>query len=114
MSGSQTFFAKASCDAAAQTAIGAAPASVLVIDNASGDTSLESVEGFRNRVNFVRNSVNRGFAAAVNRTVHLAPGGNFADGFALSATTPGNAALKLELSGPGDLKIARQEVSPAD
>ena len=25
----------------------------------------------------------------------------------LSATTPGNAALKLELTGPGDLKIAR-------
>jgi uncharacterized protein YfaS (alpha-2-macroglobulin family) len=47
------------------------------------------------------------FAAPVNRTVPLAPGGNFADGFALSATTPGNAALRLELSGPGDLKIAR-------
>src|SRR6185312_6568779 len=47
------------------------------------------------------------FATAVNRTAHLAPGGNFADGFVLSATTPGNAALKLELSGPGDLRIVR-------
>ena len=37
----------------------------------------------------------------------LAPGGNFNDGFILSATTPGNAALQLELVGPGDLKIAR-------
>ena len=48
-----------------------------------------------------------GFSTPVNRTVHLAPGGTFADGFMLSATTPGNATLKLELSGPGDLKIAR-------
>jgi alpha-2-macroglobulin len=47
------------------------------------------------------------FKAPASRTVKLAPGGNFADSFVLSATTPGNAALKLELSGPGDLKIAR-------
>ena len=40
---------------------------ILVIDNASGDASLESVQGFRNRVNFLSNSVNRGFAAAVNQ-----------------------------------------------
>jgi hypothetical protein len=45
--------------------------------------------------------------APASRTVKLAPGGNFNDGFVLSATTPGNAALKLELSGPSDLKIAR-------
>jgi len=42
-------------------------AEILVIDNASEDASLESVEGFRNRIDFVRNSVNRGFAAAVNQ-----------------------------------------------
>ena len=42
-------------------------AEILVIDNASEDSSLESVEGFRNRVDFIRNSVNRGFAAAVNQ-----------------------------------------------
>jgi alpha-2-macroglobulin len=47
------------------------------------------------------------FKAPANRTVKLARGGNFNDGFILSATTPGNAALKLELSGPGDVKIAR-------
>jgi GT2 family glycosyltransferase len=42
-------------------------AEILVIDNASEDSSLESARGFRNRVGFVRNSVNRGFAAAVNQ-----------------------------------------------
>ena len=47
------------------------------------------------------------FAAPMSRTVQLSPGGNFTDGFTLSATTPGNTTLKLELSGPGDLKIAR-------
>src|SRR6516165_8310630 len=40
---------------------------ILVIDNASTDSSLESVEGFRNRIDLARNSVNRGFAAAVNQ-----------------------------------------------
>jgi uncharacterized protein YfaS (alpha-2-macroglobulin family) len=48
-----------------------------------------------------------GFSTPVNRTVRLAQGAAFADGFALSATTPGNVSLELELSGPGDLKIAR-------
>jgi len=42
-------------------------AEILVIDNASTDASLEPVTGFRNRVDFIRNSVNRGFAAAVNQ-----------------------------------------------
>ncbi|HYR91099.1 MAG TPA: glycosyltransferase family 2 protein [Terriglobia bacterium] len=46
-------------------------AEILIIDNASVDTSLESVEGFRNRVNVVRNSVNRGFAAAINQAFQL-------------------------------------------
>ena len=44
---------------------------------------------------------------AVDRAVPIATGGNFSDGFVLSATTPGNAALKLELTGPGDLRILR-------
>jgi uncharacterized protein YfaS (alpha-2-macroglobulin family) len=47
------------------------------------------------------------FAGTVDRTVRLEAGGRFADGFPLSATAPGNAAIKLELSGPGDLKIGR-------
>jgi len=47
------------------------------------------------------------FANPVDRTMRLEPGANFTEGFPLAATTPGNAALKLELSGPGDLKIAR-------
>jgi N-acetylglucosaminyl-diphospho-decaprenol L-rhamnosyltransferase len=46
-------------------------AEILIIDNASVDASIESVEGFRNRVNFVRNSVNRGFAAAINQAFQL-------------------------------------------
>ena len=47
------------------------------------------------------------FAAPVSRTIRLATGSNFADGFVLSAAAPGEAALKLELSGPGDLRITR-------
>src|SRR5689334_21635613 len=43
---------------------------ILIVDNASGDTSVESVQGFQKRVHFVRNSVNRGFAAAVNQAFH--------------------------------------------
>src|SRR4029078_6585722 len=42
-------------------------AELLVVDNASQDTSLESIERFKNRGHFVQNSVNRGFAAAVNQ-----------------------------------------------
>lgn len=42
-------------------------AEILVVDNASEDGSLEAVEHFRNRIDFIRNSVNRGFAAAVNQ-----------------------------------------------
>jgi uncharacterized protein YfaS (alpha-2-macroglobulin family) len=48
-----------------------------------------------------------GFATPPSRTLHLAEGGALSDGFALSATTPGNASLELELSGPGDLKVVR-------
>jgi uncharacterized protein YfaS (alpha-2-macroglobulin family) len=43
----------------------------------------------------------------VNRTLHMAQGGTFSEGFSLAATTPGNAPLELVLSGPGDLKIVR-------
>jgi GT2 family glycosyltransferase len=45
----------------------AGSAEILVVDNASGDDSMEMVQGFQNRVNFIRNSVNRGFAAAINQ-----------------------------------------------
>jgi uncharacterized protein YfaS (alpha-2-macroglobulin family) len=47
------------------------------------------------------------FATPVDRTIHLDPGANFADGFVVSATTVGNVAIHLDLSGPKDLKIAR-------
>jgi GT2 family glycosyltransferase len=42
-------------------------AEILVVDNASVDDSMEQIEGFRNRVNFLMNSVNRGFAGAINQ-----------------------------------------------
>jgi GT2 family glycosyltransferase len=42
-------------------------AEILVIDNDSRDDSIESVARFRDRVSFIRNSVNRGFAGAVNQ-----------------------------------------------
>lgn len=45
----------------------ATSAEILVVDNASEDDSLEIVQGFRNRVDFITNSVNRGFAAAINQ-----------------------------------------------
>jgi GT2 family glycosyltransferase len=48
--------------------IAAAPHSeIVVVDNASRDASVESIRDFRNQVHIVRNSVNRGFAAAVNQ-----------------------------------------------
>ena len=40
---------------------------VVVVDNASTDGSLEKIDGFRDRIHIVRNSVNRGFATGVNQ-----------------------------------------------
>jgi uncharacterized protein YfaS (alpha-2-macroglobulin family) len=48
-----------------------------------------------------------GFAAPVDRTLHLDAGANFSDGFTLAATTMGNVAIHLDLAGPSDLHIAR-------
>jgi uncharacterized protein YfaS (alpha-2-macroglobulin family) len=48
-----------------------------------------------------------GFAAPVDRTIHLDAGANFSDGFVLAGTTIGNAAIHLDLAGPNDLHIAR-------
>jgi N-acetylglucosaminyl-diphospho-decaprenol L-rhamnosyltransferase len=44
-----------------------ADAEVVVVDNASRDNSVESITEFRDRVDLVQNSVNRGFAGAVNQ-----------------------------------------------
>lgn len=44
---------------------------ILVIDNASTDDSLNSLGDLKKRVDIVRNSVNRGFAAAVNQAFHV-------------------------------------------
>jgi len=46
-------------------------AEIVVIDNASTDRSLEFAEDLRNRVDFIRNSVNRGFAAAINQAFQM-------------------------------------------
>jgi GT2 family glycosyltransferase len=40
---------------------------IVIVDNASTDSSLELAGGFLNHVDVIRNSVNRGFAAAVNQ-----------------------------------------------
>src|SRR5262245_5739269 len=51
-----------------QSALTTAPdAEVIVIDNASKDNSVELIAEFRDRVDIIRNSVNRGFAGAVNQ-----------------------------------------------
>jgi alpha-2-macroglobulin len=47
------------------------------------------------------------FAAPAERSLTLAAGGGFTGAFPLSATTIGNVALRLELEGPGNLRIAR-------
>jgi uncharacterized protein YfaS (alpha-2-macroglobulin family) len=47
------------------------------------------------------------FAAPVERTIPLNPGQGFNGAFPLVAKTTGNVAIHLELTGPNDLKIAR-------
>jgi len=47
------------------------------------------------------------FTAPVERTIPLTPGQGFKGAFPLAAKTSGNIALHLELTGPGDLRIAR-------
>ena len=47
------------------------------------------------------------FATPVERTIPLKAGANFSDGFMLDATTIGNVAIHLDLTGPGNLRIAR-------
>ncbi len=47
------------------------------------------------------------FATPIDRSIPLAGGQNFSDGFTLSAKTIGNIGLNLELTGPGGLRIAR-------
>jgi alpha-2-macroglobulin len=77
-------------------------------DAARIGVSINSLEGAAGdyRISLSASGVGQ-FTTPVSRTVQLAPGGNFADGFVLSATTPGNVALRLDLSGPRETKISR-------
>lgn len=47
------------------------------------------------------------FGAPVERAIPLGLGQSFNGAFPIAATTPGNIALRLELTGPNDLRIAR-------
>jgi uncharacterized protein YfaS (alpha-2-macroglobulin family) len=47
------------------------------------------------------------FTAPVERKVTLNTGANFSDGFTLAATTIGNVAIHLDLTGPDNLHLAR-------
>ena len=47
-------------------------AEIIVIDNASTDNSLDSAGHLRNRVDFICNNVNRGFAGAINQAFQAA------------------------------------------
>ncbi len=80
---------------------------------APGDTAqiglvINNLEGAAGdyRLNF-RASGAGDFAAPVEQTIPLAKGANVNRSFPLVATTIGNIALHLELSGPKDLHIAR-------
>jgi alpha-2-macroglobulin len=77
-------------------------------DAARIGVSVNNLEGAAGDYHLIMSSTGAaGFAVPVDRTVPLSPGGNFTDGFILSAMTPGNAALTLQLTGPGNLRIAR-------
>jgi GT2 family glycosyltransferase len=69
---------------------------IVIVDNASDDGSVESVEGFRNRLHFVRNSSNRGFAAGVNQGVRVAEGAYILILNPDLRVTPGAAAVLEE------------------
>ncbi len=47
------------------------------------------------------------FIAPIERAIPMAPGQGFTGAFALAAKTSGNVAIRLELTGPNDLRIAR-------
>ena len=47
------------------------------------------------------------FATPADRAIPLKAGANFSDGFTLAASTIGNVAIHLDLTGPANLHIAR-------
>lgn len=45
---------------------------IMVVDNASNDDSLRAIDPLRNEITVIENSVNRGFASAVNQAFEVA------------------------------------------
>ncbi len=77
-------------------------------DNARIGVVINNLEGQSGEYRLRLSATGAGeFAQPVDRAVQLSTGQNFSDGFALTGKTMGNAALKLELSGPGGVQIAR-------
>jgi alpha-2-macroglobulin len=77
-------------------------------DNARIGVVVNNLEGAPGDYRLILAATGAGtFAAPIEQSVPLAAGQSFFDGFALSATTTGNIALKLELTSPGGLRIAR-------
>lgn len=77
-------------------------------DNARLGVTINNLEGPAGDYALKMTATGAGsFAAPVERTIHLGAGANFSDGFTLAASTIGNVAIHLDLTGPDGLRIAR-------
>jgi uncharacterized protein YfaS (alpha-2-macroglobulin family) len=77
-------------------------------DNARLAVTINNLEGAAGDYVLKMTATGAGsFATPVDRTIHLDTGANFNDGFILSASTVGNVAAHLDLTGPGGTHIAR-------
>ncbi|MBV9863513.1 MAG: alpha-2-macroglobulin family protein [Alphaproteobacteria bacterium] len=70
--------------------------------------AINNLEGAAGSYRFTMSASGAGaFSAPVDRSFALAAGGSAGDSFPLAAAAIGNIAIRMELSGPGDLRIAR-------
>src|SRR4051812_27465116 len=77
-------------------------------DSAQIGVTVNNVEGTAGDYRLKLSATGAGsFAAPAERTVQLAAGEGFSGSFPLSGQSIGNIALRLELSGPSGLQIAR-------